>query len=186
MIPGKNVRLRALERDDLPVVVAWMNDPLTRATLSSWRPMSLADELRWYEALAGSKTDMVFVIEAVSSLAPPAAGGPRPRPVGSCGIHQIDWKNRTGVVGIVIGDKADRGKGLGTEAMRALVRWAHQELGLVRVELEVFPHNAAGVASYQKLGFSLDGRRRSAYFRDGAFHDLLLMSALPGELKEVT
>jgi RimJ/RimL family protein N-acetyltransferase len=181
MIPGKGVRLRALEREDLTMVVSWFNDPDTRATLASWRPMSMADEARWFDAISGSKTDMVFVIEAVSG----AEGGPRPRAVGSCGIHHIDWKNRTCVVGILIGDKSDRGKGLGTEAMRALVRWAHKELGLHRVELEVFPHNAAGVKSYERLGFTRDGVRRGAYFRDGKFHDLYLMSALPGELLEL-
>lgn len=180
MIPGKGIRLRAIEREDLSMVVAWFNDPDTRATLASWRPMSMADEARWFDAISGSKTEMVFVIEMVSAN----EGGPRPRPIGCCGLHNIDWKNRTCVVGILVGDKADRGKGHGTEAMRAMVRWAHLELGLHRVELEVFPHNTAGVKSYQRLGFTLDGRKRSAYFRDGKFQDLLLMSALPGELKD--
>lgn len=180
MIPGKGVRLRALEREDLSMVASWFNDYETRSMLASWRPMSMADEARWYDALVGSKTDMVFIIETVS----PNDGGPRPRAVGSCGVHNIDWKNRTCFVGIVIGDKDDRGKGTGSEALRALVRWVHQELGLHRVELEVFPHNTPGVKSYEKIGFTVDGRRRDGYFRDGKFHDLLLMSALPGELKE--
>jgi RimJ/RimL family protein N-acetyltransferase len=180
MIPGKGVRLRALEREDLTMVVSWFNDYDTRNMLASWRPLSMADETRWYDALAGSKTDMVFIIETVS----PTEGGPRPRAIGSCGVHNIDWKNRTCMVGIVIGDKDDRGKGHGTEALRALVRWIHRELGLHRVELEVFAHNIPGVKSYEKIGFHLDGRRREGYFRDGTFHDLLLMSALPGELKE--
>ena len=178
MLLGKRIRLRAVEREDLPLITMWFNDPQTRANLASYKPMSLADEMRWYEGVLTSTTDQVFVVDAVE--------GPVVRSIGTCGMHRIDWKNRGCMVGILLGRVEDRGRGYGTDAMRTLVRYAHGELGLVRVELEVFPSNAAGLGSYQKLGFVKEGDRRSAYFRDGRFQDLVLMSCLPGELKEDT
>ncbi len=177
MLMGKKVRLRAVEREDLPAITAWFNDPQTRATLASYRPLSLADESRWYEAIQTSQTDQVFAFEAENDGAP--------RLLGTCGIHRIDWKNRGCLVGILVGRAADRGKGYGTDAMHTLVKYAHGELGLVRVELEVFPTNTSAVRSYQKLGFLHEGDRRHAYFRDGRFQSLSLMSVLPGELKDV-
>jgi RimJ/RimL family protein N-acetyltransferase len=175
MIVGKKTRLRALERDDLAVVVNWLNDPETRRTLASWRPLSMTDENRWFDHVSGSQNDYVFVIEALD--------GDKPRTAGSCGVHEIDWKNRTGIVGIVLSPQ-ERGKGLGTDAMYTLVKYLHGEMGLNHVELEVFPTNAAGVKSYESIGFVKEGIRRGAYFRDGKFIDLMTMSCLPHELKE--
>ena len=177
MLLGHKTRLRAVEREDLPLLTSWFNDPATRSTLASYRPLSLADEARWYEGVLQSQTDQVFCIDATDGTAPP-------RTIGSCGIHHIDWKNRGCLVGILVGRAEDRGRGYGTDAMRTLARYAHGELGLVRVELEVFPTNTAAVKSYAKLGFKAEGTLRHAYFRDGRFQDLVLMSLLPGELKE--
>jgi RimJ/RimL family protein N-acetyltransferase len=114
MLIGKKVRLRAIEREDLPVITTWFNDPATRRTLASYRPVSLADEQRWLEHISSSQTDQVFLIERVDD-------GSAPRPLGSCGIHRIDWKNRSCMVGILVGVASERGKGYGTDAMRTLV-----------------------------------------------------------------
>lgn len=173
MLPGSLVRLRCLERADLPQVVAWFNDPDTRAQLARTSPMSLAEEERWFDALLKSNTDAVFVIETL-----PTARRPTPRMLGLCGIHQIDWKHRCGTVGIVIGAAGDRGHGYGTDAMRALVRHATHDLNLHRVQLEVFGDNAAAIASYARVGFVVEGVRKDAMFKGGAYRDLVMMAVL--------
>lgn len=177
MLIGQQVRLRGVERSDLPVVVGWMNDPATRAQIARSSPLSMAEEERWFEQLLKATTDVVFMIETR-----PTPKSPAPRSIGMCGIHKIDWKHRSAAVGIVIGAVDDRGHGLGTDAMRALVAHAVKDLGLHRIELEVFPDNAAALASYQRCGFVRDGVRRAAMFKDGAFRDLVLMSILAPEV----
>lgn len=178
MIVGKRVRLRAVERSDLPTIQRWMNDPEILKRIYTWRHLSLADEERWLEGLGGSNSDFVFAIEAT--------GGPDPAPrfVGTTGIHGVDWKNRLCSVGIILGDAADRGRGYGTEALFLLARYAQQELGMHRVELEVYPFNLPAIRSYEKLGFRHDGTRRGATYREGRFQDVLVMGVLPGELKD--
>ena len=47
MILGENVRLRPIERDDLPRYVAWFGDPEVRRHLQIYLPFSLAQEERW-------------------------------------------------------------------------------------------------------------------------------------------
>ena len=49
MIIGKRVRLRAIERTDLPRFVNWLNDPEVIQHLLIAVPMSLAQEEKWYE-----------------------------------------------------------------------------------------------------------------------------------------
>ena len=49
MLIGERVRLRAVEREDLPRFVAWLNDPEVRSHLLMFAPLSLSDEERWFE-----------------------------------------------------------------------------------------------------------------------------------------
>ena len=177
MLIGQQVRLRGVERSDLPVVVGWMNDPATRAQIARSSPLSMAEEERWFEQLLKATTDVVFIVETR-----PGGATKAPRTLGMCGIHKIDWKHRNAAVGIVIGAVADRGRGYGTDALRALVAHAVNDLGLHRIELEVFPDNAAALLSYQRCGFVKDGVRRAAMFKDGGFRDLVLMSILAPEV----
>ena len=179
MIVGKRVRLRAVERADLPVIQRWMNDPEILKRIYTYRHLSMAAEERWLEGLSGSNTDFVFAIE-VAAVA--EGEGAPPRFIGTTGMHAVDWKNRLCSVGIVIGESVEQGKGYGTEALRLLVRYAQEELGMHRVELEVYPFNLPAIRSYEKLGFRHDGTRRGATWREGRFQDVLVMGVLPGEL----
>jgi RimJ/RimL family protein N-acetyltransferase len=180
MLPGEITTLRALDRADLKNAVAWLNDPALRRLVASYKPMSMSEEDRWYERMLQSSTDQVFAIDRSDDGADGRHVGLH---IGLCGIHEIQWKNRCATVGILIGDAALHGKGYGTDAMRSLVRYAHDELALHRVSLEVFTDNTRAIRSYEKLGFMREGVRRQAMWKDGAFRDLLVMSVLPGELR---
>ena len=175
MLPGRTVRLRALEREDLKDVVRWFNDPELRALIARSSPLSMAEEERWFDGLLKSTTELVLVIETQPTTKAVA------RSIGVCGLHRIDWKNRNCVVGILIGAVADRGQGHGTDAMRCLVDHAVVDLGLHRVELEVYSDNTRARRSYEKLGFVVEGVRRQAAFKGGAFKDNVVMSVLAPE-----
>lgn len=174
MLMGQNVRLRGLERPDLPTVVRWFADPEVRARLARVELISLAEEERWFDALLRSTNEIVFAIEALG----PAGEA---HFVGTCGLHRIDWRNRSAVLGIVIGDVDNRHRGTGTEAVRCLLRHAFDSLGLYRVELEVLVDNLPAVRCYERLGFITEGVRVGARFQQGRFVDLRLMRLLVTE-----
>jgi len=71
-----------------------------------------------------------------------------------------------------------RGQGYGTEAGRAVVDWAFDEVGLHRVSLEVYAFNPAAQRSYEKIGFLVEGRARDALRWDGAWVDAIRMAML--------
>ena len=52
MIYGNRVRLRGVERSDLPQFKEWLNDPDVIEGLALYRPLSMADEEQWFEALS--------------------------------------------------------------------------------------------------------------------------------------
>ncbi len=173
MLTGKSTTLRALDRSDLVLATRWLNDAKIRGRIASYKPMSMAEQERWYERTIGGNADQVFAIDVVIEQ--------QRAMIGMCGIHDIQWKHRCASVGILIGDAVNHRRGFGTDAMSTLVHYAHDELGLHRVALEVFTDNAAAIASYRNVGFVEEGVRRGAMFRQGRFKDLLQMSILPGE-----
>lgn len=70
-----------------------------------------------------------------------------------------------------------RGQGVGTAMMLAAIEWSRAQPGVHKMELEVWPHNAAGLALYRKVGFAIEGRRRRHYRRrNGELWDAILMA----------
>jgi len=89
---------------------------------------------------------------------------------------------RTGQIGYWIARGA-RGRGVCTEALRELCRYAFDDLGLERLELMTDPDNAGSQRVADKVGFSREGVLRShLVHHDGQRRDSVLFSLLPGEL----
>lgn len=75
------------------------------------------------------------------------------------------------------------GRGLGTEAVRALARHLFEERGHHRVTIDPAASNARAIRCYEKVGFRPVGvMRRAERLADGTFRDGLLMDLLPEEL----
>ena len=103
------------------------------------------------------------------------------RPIGTCGLFQVDKVNGNAGIGISIGEKSLWGQGLGTDAMIALLDFGFGMLRLERMWLEVYDFNERARRSYEKCGFVLEGTERRAIFKHGRFIDVHLMSILRDE-----
>ena len=57
---------------------------------------------------------------------------------------------------LLIGDKSQRGKGIGEQVMNELVSYAFEKLPVHTVELNVFDWNKAGIRCYEKVGFIMN------------------------------
>ena len=69
-------------------------------------------------------------------------------------------------------------QGVGTRLMDALVDYADNWLGLLRLELEVYTDNHKAQALYKRFGFVEEGVRRCHAMRDGVYVDSLAMARL--------
>lgn len=177
MLYGTHVRLRAVERTDIPTFVRWFNDPEVRSYLAAYEPMSHAKEERWFEARLDKQDDYLFAIEVQA--------GEQWVHVGNVGLHQVDWVNRRCIFGIVVGERDYWGKGFGSEAARIALRFAFLTLNLHRVELEVFEFNRRAIRSYEKVGFRQEGVRRQSLYQNGRYHDAYWMAILRSEFDEL-
>lgn len=81
----------------------------------------------------------------------------------------------------MIGDKENRGKGLGSFAVKEMLNHAFNNLNLQRVELSVLEYNKVAIHLYEKSGFKYEGRKRRARYKNGRFEDLLMYAILKDE-----
>jgi RimJ/RimL family protein N-acetyltransferase len=100
------------------------------------------------------------------------------RLLGFINLRVLSWTSAQGRVGIGIGERADWGRGYGTEAMQLVLRFAFAELNLARVSLEALAGNARALRSYEKAGFRLEGVQREWEHRDGRRNDVVVMGIL--------
>ena len=57
MIVGECVRLRGMEKNDLPAFVNWLNDPEVRCNLDMSIPLSMGQEEKWYADMLERPTE---------------------------------------------------------------------------------------------------------------------------------
>ena len=173
MIAHGSVYLRAAERADIPLFVAWFNDYATSRTLSIRAPMSTASEEQWFEHAAADqgKGGYHFVACLIED----------DRPIGTVGFFDLDLVNGSAGLGLSIGAAADRGKGHGSDMIEALLRFGFESLRLERIELDCYDYNEAAHRLYQRLGFVDEGVARHRVFREGRHVDLFKMSMLVDE-----
>jgi len=124
MIVGNKVRLRPIERADLPRFVEWFADPEVRRYLLLYLPFSLAQEERWFESMLGRVERQESVLLAIET-----SDGVH---IGNIGLHSINWKDRNAELGITIGEKAYWNQGYGTDAIRTMLGLAFREMNLRR------------------------------------------------------
>jgi len=86
-------------------------------------------------------------------------------------------RSHVGDIGMCVHDDF-HGRGIGTRLMAVLIDAADNWLNLRRLELAVFVDNAPAIALYKRFGFAVEGTRRTAAFRDGAFVDDHMMARL--------
>lgn len=63
------------------------------------------------------------------------------------------------------------GRGIMTDAVRAYVRYAFGELGLLRLTAHVLAFNVGSSRVLEKNGFRLEGRLRKHFRKEGRLHD---------------
>lgn len=169
MIQGEKVYLRALEDRDIEILRGWRNHPELFRYHFSTLPLSQIGQRRWYENYSENSNTLVFPIETGEET-----------PVGYTLLKNLDWHSRNAEIGLYL-DPAFQGKGYGTDAFRTLIRYCFHELNLHRVYLHVVDFNQRAIDMYEKLGFTVEGRLRQAYFTENAYHDIVVMSVLENE-----
>jgi ribosomal-protein-alanine N-acetyltransferase len=148
---------------DAPSVVLHANNRnVSRYMTADWYPYSLDNAVKWLSYVLDPATpDHSFAIEVNGES------------VGSIGLILPEGPSLEGEVGYWLGEPF-WGRGIATDALRAMVEHAFTEHGLVRLKAVVFAPNVASVRVLEKVGFALERVVEGAAVRDGIVLDDLV------------
>jgi RimJ/RimL family protein N-acetyltransferase len=163
-----------VEEGDLSLFVRWFNDPDVRywLSMSDASELTMESEREWYEEMRADPAQVIWCIETEKG-----------QPIGNLGLHSIDEAQGRATLGIAIGEKAFWSRGYGTEAIRQVLRYAFDEMGLRRIALGTDEDNARGIRCYEKCGFVREGLLRAYRLRRGQPVDSVAMSILREEFE---
>lgn len=166
---GKKVRLRAVEEEDLEMLRQLTNSPDFEKMIVGWSfPISKREQAQWFINCKNGLDVLRYTIETEED-----------GPVGLIGLRDIDWKNGVATgLGMRIAKKEIRTRGLATDAWMTLMRYAFDELRLNRVNGSALSYNKASLRVCEKVGFKVEGVKRQAVYKNGAYIDVILMGCL--------
>lgn len=177
-LEGLLVRLRPIQGQDAELFHRLIQDP-DIAVLTGSVHSSTPQQSRWsmeslrsiYEQWSTSDDRLVLaVIEQKTGAM-----------VGEVVLNDLHEENRSCGFRTLIGPDG-RGKGLGTEATRMIIRYGLHSLGLHRISLEVYDFNPRARHVYEKVGFTHEGTGRDALWFEDRWIDVHYMSILESDI----
>jgi len=175
------VELVPLDASHVDHIMSWVNDREIVGNLAAFsgKPFTRDDELQYIAKMAVSKEDRVFSIFA------PSAKSEERKYLGQCGIHQIFRRSRVARASLIVADRGDMGKGVGSAALARLLDVAFQAApageALHKIWLMCFRENERARRTYARLGFIEEGVLREEYLHEDRHRDMVRMSVLARE-----
>lgn len=174
MIQGERVWLRAMEKRDLETFARNRNDLEIGFVAGYYFPQSMTAMEKWYEELMGErhgKDGFYFTICPKG----------KDEIVGFAWLWHLDTNNSNAEFSIFLSDTKFMGRGLGTDALNAVLDFGFGNLPLERIYLIVRKGNKRAIRSYEKAGMVVEGTLRKAWRHQGKLVDKVMMSILRGE-----
>jgi len=176
MICGRLVGLRPLETEDVFVMFKWFNDERVLEDLGAenmFFATSLEEEKLVVDSMIGDGRSQFLVIHRLQDH----------EAVGIIGLANLDERNASAELRIVIGEVGAWDQGLGTDAIQVLLDHAFNVRNLHRVWLRVMEYNQRALRCYEKCGFQIEGRSRQDLYHRGAWRDAYRMSILEDDYR---
>lgn len=172
MLEGKNVNLRILEKDDLPLFAEWVNNP---EVFGEYNPLHQMPKTELEKMLGNPSDFQPFFIEKKDG--------------GKIGFiaHFHVLHLGTGTKQLEIGYALlpnERGKGYGTEALGIMIDYLFLSKEVMRIQAQTDLRNSASQRILEKVGFKKEGILRKNFFMRGELRDIYLYSILREEWKK--
>lgn len=176
--------IRPSEWADLEEFYRWEQRPEVTEFFSIREGQTMEEVVRKYIADEEDPKAMQFTI----CLKPGAEGAEEEparemKPIGRIVLADIEEGWKAELWRIYIAEPALRGRGLGRQAMLAVMDFCFRVLKLRRLYLDHYTGNPAGYL-YQSLGFQYEGVLRKNCRKNGVLYDVHLMSMLKEEYDE--
>jgi RimJ/RimL family protein N-acetyltransferase len=171
LLEGKNVNLRVMEKEDLPLFAEWANKPEFFGEYNPLRQTSRAEIEKDFEK--GTPEGGDFIIEKKDGSK-----------IGFiCHFTLTHPAGKLLEIGYSLAP-TERGKGYCTEAVRIILDYLFLSKDVMRVQACTDLRNLASQKVLEKAGFKKEGTMRKYLFIRGEWRDACLFSILREEWKE--
>jgi RimJ/RimL family protein N-acetyltransferase len=166
-----SVSVRRARATDVAFLVELFTHEEVQPFLASVRPRD-AEGVRALVARAEDEPDVygLFVIEVDGE------------PAGTMDFEVVNRRSAIASVGGLAVHPRFRGRRVGDEAARLFQRHLLLELGLHRLQLEIYGFNERAIAHAERVGFVREGVKRQAYRRDDGWVDGVMFGLLREDL----
>lgn len=170
MLEGKNVNLRVMEKDDLPLLAGWFND---LEVFGQYNPLHQMSKVEAEKLLENPLELKPFLIEKKDGSK-----------VGfMTHFYVLHPAGKLLEIGYSL-LPSERGKGYCTEAVLILTDYLFLSRDVRRIQAQTDARNMASRRVLEKAGFKMEGALRKTLFIGGEWRDTCVYSILREEWKE--
>lgn len=168
---SRNLLIRPAIFSDCELFAKWETDSSVTQFFSINSDRNYEDVVREFVSRELDKTKLQYTICDKDEV-----------PIGRIYISRIDSESDSlDITRIYIGDKENRSKGYGEEALRLILDYCFVNLHMERITLDHFDGNDIAAKLYNKIGFRYEGVARNACKKNGRYYNLHLMALLRAE-----
>ncbi len=175
ILKNARVTLRPVSLSDAALFIQWFKDSDVTTFLSRYQAghkvPTLVEEKKWIRSVMKNKLEPVWCIVTSEDTV-----------IGNTTLR-ISLESKMANFGIVIGEKAEWGKGYAQDVLQILLGYVFTTLKLNRFELTVDVENTRAVTAYKKAGLIVEGCMRQHVYnkREKRFSDVYIMGMLREE-----
>ncbi|MEN3322464.1 GNAT family protein [Mariniflexile soesokkakense] len=160
-LKGEHIYLRALEPEDLEFIHTIENDESVweiSNTITPYSKFLIKQYLKQSHKDIFEVKQLRLVISSYDEVA-----------LGMIDLFDFDFKNSRAGVGILVKNIEDRAKGVGSEALKLLVNYSFNHLGLHQLYCNISEENDVSVKLFSNQGFKKIGLKKDWILVNGSY-----------------
>jgi diamine N-acetyltransferase len=167
----KNIRLRALEPEDLELLYTWENNDTNWLYSNTVSPFSRFTLKRYIENSHKNIYEtgqLRLMIEHIEDK----------KTIGTIDLFEFDPFHKRAGIGILIADETYRRKGFAAMSLTCLIQYCFKTLQLHQLYCNILENNTISIELFKKQGFVEIGRKKDWIHTDNGYLDEYMFQLL--------
>jgi len=152
-----------ISNEEREMVLDWRNHENIRKWMYSDNIISPGEHINFINRLANDSNNFYWVVKTKGGFY-----------LGTIYLNKTDFKHKHVYIGIY-SNPYNKNKSKGHLLIQCIKKLAFEIAGLHTLKLEVIDSNQKAIDFYTKSGFSEEGRLKEFVFKDGQWHDVVVM-----------